>query len=325
MNNIQNSSDDFLIHGPLVSVGIPTYNRPEGLRRTLEYITGQTYKNLEIIVSDNCSPGLETEAVVKEFITKDSRIQYYRQDENIGSSSNFKFVLEKAAGEFFMWAADDDIWEPTFILQLLVLLLQNSDVSVAMSGVKKIDDCGSIVDITRYKEFLIPDYNQFRLALFAASHDVITYYMYGLHRTKVMKKFYMNLDNSFGKDMMVMCELLLSTKFGYFDEILHVRYVHFKGTAELYADEEIGKSYGDPFNYLKLLFRFGPFLFLSPNIPEKHKKWIPFMVMRQGIWVGGIYVNMIFNTFLFIARKNSHLDKFLTQISKKLKYRKRSE
>ena len=69
---------------PLVSVGIPTYNRPEGLRRTLECITGQTYKDLEIIVSDNCSPGPETEAIAREFMAKDSRIQYFHQEENKG-------------------------------------------------------------------------------------------------------------------------------------------------------------------------------------------------------------------------------------------------
>lgn len=100
---------------PLVSVGIPTYNRPEGLRRTLECITGQTYQNIEIIVSDNCSPGPETEVVVQEFIAKDSRIQYFRQQENKGGPFNGKFVLEKATGEYFMWAADDDEWEDRFI------------------------------------------------------------------------------------------------------------------------------------------------------------------------------------------------------------------
>ena len=97
-----------------MSVGIPTYNRPEGLRRTLQCITGQTYKNLEIIVSDNCSPGLETEDVVREFVLKDSRIKYFRQAENQGPTFNLKFVLEKATGEYFMWAADDDEWESQF-------------------------------------------------------------------------------------------------------------------------------------------------------------------------------------------------------------------
>jgi glycosyltransferase involved in cell wall biosynthesis len=100
---------------PLVSVGIPTYNRPEGLRRTLECITKQTYKNLEIIVSDNCSPGGDTEAVVREFMVNDSRIQYFRQKENIGSFYNFQFVHEKAQGEYFAWAADDDDRTPEYL------------------------------------------------------------------------------------------------------------------------------------------------------------------------------------------------------------------
>ena len=104
---------------PLVSVGIPTYNRPEGLRKTLECITGQTYQNLEIIISDNCSPSRETETVVQEFMGKDSRIQYFRQEENKGPTFNFQFVLEMATGEYFMWAADDDIFETFFIKRCL--------------------------------------------------------------------------------------------------------------------------------------------------------------------------------------------------------------
>ncbi len=100
---------------PLISVGIPTYNRPEGLRRTLECITRQTYQNLEIIISDNCSPSNNSERVVQEFRRNDARIRFFKQQKNHGSIYNFKFVLEKANGEFFMWAADDDEWEPDFI------------------------------------------------------------------------------------------------------------------------------------------------------------------------------------------------------------------
>lgn len=101
-------------HVPLVSVGIPTYNRSDSLRRTLSCIAQQTYKNLEIIVSDNNSQD-STESVVQEFISLDNRIRYYRQPENIGPANNFKFVLEKATGEYFMWAADDDEWSDNFI------------------------------------------------------------------------------------------------------------------------------------------------------------------------------------------------------------------
>lgn len=104
---------------PLVSVGIPTYNRPEGIRRTLECITQQTYENLEIIVSDNCSPNEEVKKVVEEFMLKDKRIQYFRQVENIGAGNNFKFVLKQAIGEYFMWAADDDEWDIIFVEECL--------------------------------------------------------------------------------------------------------------------------------------------------------------------------------------------------------------
>ena len=307
---------------PLVTVGIPTYNRAEGLRRTLECITTQTYKNLEIIVSDNCSPGPETEAVVREFMARDNRIQYYRQEINRGPTVNFRFVLEKATGEYFMWAADDDEWESPFIYLLIELLLKRPDVSGAMSGVKIIDDHGKIVKTIRYPLISKPDYSRFRLAFFASSHDEITFLIYGLYRTEKAKHFYKNSDNTFGKDMLMVCDMLLSAKFGYIDEILHIRHVHLKGTAELYKEEELGKNYRDSLNYLKLFFRFGPYLLRSSNIPLKHKFWLPFMSIRQGIWIGRIYINRIFNVLLVIARKNSQLDKLLTHVSKKLKYRK---
>lgn len=115
---------------PLVSVGIPTYNNPEGLRRTLQYITGQTYETLEIIISDDCSPDPETEAVAREFMEKDSRIQYFRQGENKGPSFNFKFVYEKATGEYFMWAADDDGWNQTYIEDGIKCMIETGATSV---------------------------------------------------------------------------------------------------------------------------------------------------------------------------------------------------
>ncbi|NES25900.1 MAG: glycosyltransferase family 2 protein, partial [Symploca sp. SIO3E6] len=97
---------------PLVSIGIPTYNRPQGLRRALESIVKQTYQNLEIIVSDNCSSETETETetemIVQEFMAKDGRIQYFRQEENIGLFYNKKFLFEASHGEYFTWLCDDD-------------------------------------------------------------------------------------------------------------------------------------------------------------------------------------------------------------------------
>jgi FkbM family methyltransferase len=84
------------------------------LKRTLELITNQSYKDLEIIVSDNASTD-ETSKVVEDFMEKDHRIQYIKHEKNQGIQFNFKYVLQVSRGQYFMWAADDDEWALEFI------------------------------------------------------------------------------------------------------------------------------------------------------------------------------------------------------------------
>jgi glycosyltransferase involved in cell wall biosynthesis len=124
---------------PLVSVGIPTYNRPEGLRRTLECVIRQTYPHLEIIVSDNCSPTREVEAVVREFMATDDRIRYLRQEKNVGQFFNFKAVFDAAQGDYFAWAADDDDRSPEFIASCLQAF-QKSDQLVIVNSYSELVD-----------------------------------------------------------------------------------------------------------------------------------------------------------------------------------------
>jgi glycosyltransferase involved in cell wall biosynthesis len=135
------------IDEPLVSIGITTYNRLEGLRKTLECFCNQTYRNLEIIVSDNCSIEDPTE-MVEEFIKHDDRIRYFRQNENIGMAGNGSFVWGMARGEFFTLASDDDWWGADFVLELVTLLQKNKDAVCAFCDFQEIDVSG--VKIERY-------------------------------------------------------------------------------------------------------------------------------------------------------------------------------
>lgn len=132
-------------HQPLISVGIPTYNRPEDLRRTLAEIAGQTYRNLDIIVSDNASPSCDTEKVVSEFMRADQRVRYFRQSANLGIHSNFQFVLDKALGDYFVWCADDDWHEPEFIQSLLDELSADETASMAFCDFDIRDEDGGLV------------------------------------------------------------------------------------------------------------------------------------------------------------------------------------
>ena len=100
---------------PLVSIGVPTFNRPELLARTLDCLINQTYRNLEIIVSDNASSDPSVAKTLNDYSARDSRIRVFRQDDNIGAKENFLYVLEKSTADYFVWAADDDVRESWYI------------------------------------------------------------------------------------------------------------------------------------------------------------------------------------------------------------------
>lgn len=127
---------------PLVTVGIPTFNRPESLRRVLNCICQQTYPNLEIIVSDNASPGSETRRVVDDCMAQDGRIRYFCQSTNLGANANFQFVLDAASGEFFLWMSDDDWRSQSYIEILLRELQATSDAVLAFCDIAVLDEQG---------------------------------------------------------------------------------------------------------------------------------------------------------------------------------------
>lgn len=144
---------------PLVSIGIPTFNRPEGLKSTLERITSQSYRNIEIIISDNCSDNSLVKGVIADFIKKDSRIKSFTQGINIGAANNFKFVLRNSSGSYFMWAADDDEWSTEFVQELMSIIGDHSaafcNYSVLYRSISKIvnvDIHNSASGATRYDQ-----------------------------------------------------------------------------------------------------------------------------------------------------------------------------
>jgi glycosyltransferase involved in cell wall biosynthesis len=106
------------MQNPEVSIGLPVYNGGLFLRQAIDSLLNQTYSDFEIIISDNASSD-DTQSICMEYMEKDFRITYYRQEANIGASNNFEFVLSKASGAFFMWAAHDDLWSEEWVERLV--------------------------------------------------------------------------------------------------------------------------------------------------------------------------------------------------------------
>jgi glycosyltransferase involved in cell wall biosynthesis len=109
---------------PLVSIGMPVYNGADYIQQALDSLLAQSYANLEINISDNASTD-GTEEICRLYLAKDDRIHYHRNPRNIGLMGNWRRVLELASGEYFMWAACDDVWSTNYVATLLECLLMH--------------------------------------------------------------------------------------------------------------------------------------------------------------------------------------------------------
>lgn len=117
---------------PIVSIGMPVFNGDKYLRNAINALLSQSFTDFELIISDNASSD-QTEAICRQYADRDSRIKYVRQRENKGACANFKFVLDEARGEYFMWAACDDTHSPDFIEVNFKFLSENPEYVASTS------------------------------------------------------------------------------------------------------------------------------------------------------------------------------------------------
>lgn len=99
---------------PLVTVYIPTYNRLKLLQRAIESVLNQTYKNIEIIIVDDCSKD-GTYQYLKELASKNSKIHFFIKKTNSGACVSRNIAIEKANGYFITGLDDDDYFHPNRI------------------------------------------------------------------------------------------------------------------------------------------------------------------------------------------------------------------
>lgn len=172
---------------PTVTLGVPVYNGATFLDAALESIHRQTFRDFEVIVSDNASTD-ETPRIVEGWVGRDERFQSFRQSANIGAAANFNAVLEPARGRFFKWVADDDLHEPTFLARCVERLDMERDAVVAHTDVRLIDDAG----VTLGEEVGdLAGQNASRVAArFAGliTNDLCCYEVFGLIRTDVLRR-----------------------------------------------------------------------------------------------------------------------------------------
>jgi glycosyltransferase involved in cell wall biosynthesis len=190
---------------PLVTVGMPIFNADKTIRQALDSLVNQTYKNMQIVISDNCSTD-STVNICREYLEKDHRIVLHQQTENIGAVKNFEFVLNHAAGDFFMWAAGDDTRTLDFVEVNLMFLLKDPTYVASTSPNIHEDQENIIENIVNYalEGSRLQRFKTF-FQLPGASHGIF----YSLIRTEVIKSCpYVKSETFWGWDWIVILYLL---------------------------------------------------------------------------------------------------------------------
>ena len=115
---------------PTISIGLPVYNGERFLRTAVESLLSQTFEDFELIVSDNASTD-GTEEICREFVRRDARVRYVRQDVNRGAAWNFNEVFLLSKAPYFKWAASDDACLPTLLQRCVEALFADRGAAMA--------------------------------------------------------------------------------------------------------------------------------------------------------------------------------------------------
>ncbi len=123
---------------PLVSIAIPTFDRPTYLEEAVASALAQTHPNIEVLIGDNGTG--EAMHGWAPAVASDPRLFYRRNPHNLGMSGNFNALADAARGEFFVAIGDDDRLLPEFASRLLEQM--NPGVSLAFCNHYLIDSEG---------------------------------------------------------------------------------------------------------------------------------------------------------------------------------------
>ena len=116
----------------LVSIITPVYNSEKYLGETIKSVQDQTYENWEHILVDDCSKD-NSEAIIKTYQQKDSRIKYHRLQVNSGAGIARNKAIELAQGDFIAFLDGDDVWHPEKLSRQLEFM-QNSKSAFSFTG-----------------------------------------------------------------------------------------------------------------------------------------------------------------------------------------------
>ena len=134
----------------LVSIITPTFNSAKYIAETIKSVQQQTHQNWEMIIVDDCSSDNTTD-LIKDFISKDKRIQLHQLESNSGPAVARNNGIENVSGKYMTFLDADDIWFEDFI-ENSIKTIQKTNVHFVFSSYKRSDEALNFI----YSDFIVP-------------------------------------------------------------------------------------------------------------------------------------------------------------------------
>lgn len=175
---------------------MPVFNGERFLAEAIESILAQTHTDLELIISDNASTDL-TADICNTFRARDSRVRYFRQSSNMGPTANFHFVMDSRRGEYFMWAAYDDVRADDYLTRVLELLTDNQTAVLAHCWQRLLETTNPELPLSfgfkkEYPDGIRSEDVAERVQALVGCQDYTAFY--GLYRSETLSKIGKPLD-----------------------------------------------------------------------------------------------------------------------------------
>lgn len=233
-----------------VAIGIPVYNGENFLGQCLDSLLKQTFADFEIVISDNASSD-GTRGICERYAAKDSRIHYYRNETNLGPGPNYNRVVHLSRGEYFKWAAHDDLHAPDYLEKCIRFLDHHPEVVLCHSKTCFIDGDGNKIGI--YDDKLKTDSLYPHVRFRALIMNVKCFDIFGVIRLDTLRKT--PLHGSFGHaDGSLLTRLGLMGAFYEVPEYLFLNRDHPEKSIYKYSTFRDYSVFYDPKNEGKILF-----------------------------------------------------------------------
>lgn len=128
---------------PTVSACLLTYKRAAVLPRTIGDLLGQTFRDFELVINDDCSPD-DTEAVCREFERQDPRVRYFRNDRNLRYAGNQNAAVGRASGKYVAFIHDGDRYAPSLLARWVEAMEACPDAALVFNAVNILDGDGNV-------------------------------------------------------------------------------------------------------------------------------------------------------------------------------------